>query len=182
VSPSVDPPKEPGGVRVRIYSVSSNRAAKGPAKNADMFDFILGFLVIGVLVIGGTLWNARLGMLANPLRHGANTETSTSHPAWLRETARDSNTESDVDSPPSATRVVPASYTDEARSAGFHGRVFATVHVDAKGAPVSVQSESPLPFGLDNPVRAAVLQWRFRPALSHGVAVAGKTVVEVPFR
>jgi hypothetical protein len=60
--------------------------------------------------------------------------------------------------------------------------VFVTVAVDAFGLPEDVEANSPIPFGLERTIRPAVFQWRFRPALSHGVAVAGKTLVEVLFR
>jgi TonB family protein len=196
VSSPVVLPKESGGVTVRTYSVHSNHSRKGPAKSADTFDFLLGFLVIGMLVVSGTQWNSRLGKLTEPLRRGSTSGHASSwleqrgRPFWFRETARDTtpthggNTEDkpDLDRPPSVTRAVPASYTAEARNAGFHGKVFVTVYVDAVGTPEDVQATSPIPFGLERTIMPAVFQWRFRPALSHGVAVAGQTVVEVPFR
>jgi TonB family protein len=88
----------------------------------------------------------------------------------------------DPDTPPLVISVVPASYTEEARNAGFHGKVFVTVYVDAAGVPRDIEATSPMPFGLERTIRQAVFQWRFQPALSHGVAVAGKTMLEMPFR
>jgi hypothetical protein len=189
VSPSVILPKEPGGVTVRIYSVPSVRLPKGSARDTDLFDFVLGFLVIGMLVVGGTLWNSRLGNLTEALGTGSSSGHASWRPLSFRETARDTapthgaDTEETPgpDTPPSVTRVVPASYTEAARNAGFDGKVFVTVYVDAAGLPEGVDATSPIPFGLERTVRPAVFQWRFRPALSHGVAVAGTTLVEVPF-
>jgi TonB family protein len=172
-------PKEPDGVTVHIYSIHSIRSLRRPAKNTDKFDVLLGILLIGMLVAGGTLWNSRVGKLTGPTRG-----------FWFRETARDTapahgaitEAKPDPDRPPSVTRVVPASYTEEARNAGFHGRVSVTVYVNALGVPEDIEATSPIPFDLERTIRPAVVQWRFRPALSHGVAVAGKTMVEVPFR
>jgi hypothetical protein len=190
MSPPVILPKEPGGVTVRIYSVHPVRSPKGSAKDADLFDFVLGVLVIGVLVVGGTLWNSRLGKLTEALGSGSSSGHASWRPLSFRETAKDTTrtrgakTEQtpDPDTPPSVTQVVPASYTDEARNAGFHGKVFVTVYVDAAGLPEGLDTTSPIPFGLARTIRPAVFQWRFRPALLHGVAVAGTTLVEVPFR
>jgi hypothetical protein len=190
VSPSIILPKEPGGVTVRIYLVRSVHSPKGSARDADLFDFLLGFLVIGMLVVGGTLWNSRLGKLTEALGSGSTSGHASLRPLSARETARNNapthgaNTEEtpDPDTPPSVTRVVPASYTEEARNAGFHGKVFVTVYVDDLGLPEGVDATSPIPFDLERTIRPAVFQWRFRPALSHGVAVAGTKLVEVPFR
>ncbi len=160
-------PQEPDSVTVRIYSLHSIQSPRRPSKNAGSFDLLLGFLFIGMLVAGGTL-----------------------RPAWLRWTARetapaqvaDTSGKPELDSPPSVKRVVPASYTGEARNAGFHGKVSVIVYVDAAGVPEDIEATSPIPFGLERTIRPAVVQWRFRPARSRGVAVAGRTLVEVPFR
>jgi hypothetical protein len=159
--------QEPDGVTVRIYSVHSIQLPRHPVKNTFSFDFLLGFLLIGVLVAGGTL-----------------------RPAWLRWTVEETApapsahtvAKPELDSQPSVIRVVPASYTEQARKAGFHRRVSVIVYVDAAGVPEDIQATSPIPFGLERTIRPAILQWRFRPALSRGVAVAGRTLVEVPFR
>jgi TonB family protein len=159
--------QEPDGVTVRIYSVHSIQLPRHPVKNTFSFDFLLGFLLIGLLVAGGTL-----------------------RPAWLRWAAKetapaqvaDTVAKPELDSPPSVKRVVPASYTEQARNAGFHGRVSVIVYVDATGVPEDIEAASPIPFDLERSIRSAVFQWRFRPARSRGVAVAGRTLVEVPFR
>ena len=142
-------PQEPDRVTVRIYSLHSIQSPRRPSKNAGSFDFLLGFLFIGMLVAGGTL-----------------------RPAWLRWAAKDTapaqvadtGLNPELDSPPSVKRVVPASYTGEARTAGFHGRVSVIVYVDAAGVPEDIEATSPIPFDLERTIRPAVLQWSFRPA------------------
>jgi TonB family protein len=190
-SPPVILPKEPRGLTVRIYSVQSTHSPKGLANNEDLFDLLLGSLIVGMLIVGGTHWNSRLGKLTEPRWRGS-TSGHASSPSGFRglEAARattptyGANTEDqpDLDSPPAATWVLPASYTEEARNAGFHGTVSVTVYVDALGVPQDVKATSPIPFGLESTIRPAVFQWRFRPAFSRGVAVASKTTVEVPFQ
>jgi hypothetical protein len=76
---------------------------------------------------------------------------------------------------------VPASYTEKARNAGFRGKEFVTVYVNALGVPEDVEATLPVPFGLERTIRPALFQWRFQPALARS-SVAGKTMVEVPFR
>jgi hypothetical protein len=202
IVPPVSLPKEEAGVTIHVHTLSVSRLHQARGNGSDIFDYVLGLLIIGLLVLGGTLWSSRNGrptessLSLSPLTwtrrdatSGGALTTPTSRASEKRRSdlpAQGSNTTEEVpvaDRPPLPIRIVPASYTDEARNAGFHGKVFVTIFVDALGVPEKIEATSPIPFGLEHPIRQAVLQWRFQPALSRAsVAVASKTVVEVPFR
>jgi hypothetical protein len=199
IFPPIRPRKEPIRAAVHIQALSSVRSRKVAGESAGILDYVLGFLFIGFLVLGGTLWTSKHGELAgsawqsfaaaNWWRHDSNGGTISSR-ELERVRATPSAQEPDtgekvpvLEAAPSPKLVIPATYTDEARNAGYHGRVFVTVFVDALGVPEKIEPTSPIPFGLERPIRQAILQWRFKPALTRGnVAVASKTVVEVPFR
>jgi Gram-negative bacterial TonB protein C-terminal len=204
VVPPIRLPKEPAGVTVHVHSLRVSRSRTAHAR--DIFDYLLGLLVIGLLVLGGTFWTSR-NENSGESQSGWQ---SLSPPSWMRRGSTGGDAaprpfsmpelhaprskipkpESNIgevvsipDRPPLAIRIVPASYTDAALNAGFHGKVFVTVFVDALGVPEKIEATSRIPFGLERPIQQAILQWRFQPALSRGnVAVASKTVVEVPFR
>src|SRR5262249_37634906 len=128
-----------------------------------------------------TSWFRHVSTRREPLTPSVSVPTSL---ALRNQTPRreDDDDPAAPDQAPSPTRVVPASYTDEARSAGFQGKIFITVYVSAEGVPERIEPTSPIPFDLERTIRPAVLQWRFRPASSRRVAVPGKAIVEVPFR
>jgi len=205
ILPPIRLPNEPGGVTIHVHALRATRSQRDQAKSTDIFDYLLGLLIIGLLVLGGTLWSSRNGPSTDSNGGGQ----SLSPPSWMRRDspsgnaapssfssralqtpkskvpAGGSDTAEDLpvaDTLPSPIRIVPAFYTDEARNAGFHGKVFVSVFVDPLGVPEKVEATSPIPFGLELPIRQAILQWRFQPALTRGVAVMSKTVVEVPFR
>ena len=167
---------------VRIYTIRANRSLNGPARNSDTVDLMLGLLLIAVLVAGTMRWNSALEMLGiQKLRAPSGAHLR----AGIAEgrTSPAAGDDSDLAQSPSPIRVVPARYTEEARAAHFQGPVFVRVYVDAHGVPEDVESTSSIPFGLESSVRKAVSQWRFAPAVSrNGLAVAGKTIIEVPFR
>jgi len=194
VWPPIRLPKEPrGGAGMPAHTLGTLRARRSAGGSADVFDYLLGFLFIGLLVLGGTLWTSKHGDLAGSgpqfpspaewMRRGPTVGTLRAF-QWPWH-ARGQGTVQDIpvpEEPPIAIRVVPAYYTEEARNAGFHGKVFVAIFVDALGAPQGIEPTSPIPFGLELPIRKAIVQWRFQPALTRGIAVASKTVVEVPFR
>lgn len=206
ILPPIESPKPPSAAVVHIHSLREMGVPKDRGKSVDIFDYLLGFLIIGLLVLGGTLWTSRNAKSTESEDHWL-----LSPPSWMRSNPSDESvsparapslpalsvtpkTEATpqrsggedlpvAQVPPTPTRIVPADYTEEARNAGFHGKVFVTVFVDALGVPEKMEPTSPIPFGLERTIRPAILQWRFEPALTRRrVAVASKTVVEVPFR
>jgi hypothetical protein len=171
-----------------LGSLGARRIVRG---SSDLLDYLVGILIIGLLVLGGTLWTSRHGEVVGPppqfpsSRSWLQWDPTRQAFEWPRRAGgqgTDATQEILIpEETPWPLRVVPAYYTEQALNAGFHGRVFVTIFVDALGTPQEIEPTSPIPFGLELPVRQAILQWRFQPALSRGVAVASKTVVEVPF-
>ena len=194
-------PEQQGGVTARISMLRPIRPRKVRTSGADVFDYVLGLLIIGLMSLGGTLWTSKneksssqtgwqtLSPPAWMRRDFTNGANGTSQRRSLRRALQGSGTEREdsktllkPDTPPVAKQVVLASYTEEALHAGFHGKVYVIVFVDALGVPEKIEPTSPIPFGLEVAIRDAILQWRFQPAMARGAPVAGKAVLEVPFR
>ena len=129
-------------------------------------------------------------------------DAPTPQPAATRETAPDSATVR-VENPPSpaaggsaaaAPAAVPANrrtqprlmtggapdYPRQLRSAKIGGTVEVTVTIDAAGRVTSAQSLSGPPL-LRAAAEAAVIRWRYQPALLNGVAVQTETSVRFVF-
>ncbi len=175
------PAEPPPGRRVRNF-------------RSDYWDYLLGFVVIALVFMGGRYWMER------GLESAATDQRPTSTfwmlpqrlserlraPAPVAQDGQASGINLDVvpnpDIAAQPTRQVYALYNQQALRAGFRGKVFVTVIVNEQGVPVKVEATSPIPFDLEVPVRNAVLQWRFRPAYKGGQPVQSRTVVEVPFR
>jgi TonB family protein len=79
------------------------------------------------------------------------------------------------------TKVQPA-YTDEAQRAGFRGDIHVSVDIDELGNVKSAKVINSPGLGLDEKVVAAVRQWKFKPAIKNGVAVASSATVMVTFK
>ena len=79
-------------------------------------------------------------------------------------------------------REVAPDYTDQARRAGLEGEVLLEMVVTAEGLVTDVRVLRRLGSGLDERAIAAVQQWKFSPALRHGVPVAVLVEVAVEFR
>ena len=73
-------------------------------------------------------------------------------------------------------------YSEEARKAKWQGTVVLTVIVDEAGRPSHVSVLRSLGLGLDQKAIDAVSQWRFKPGLKDGKAVAVIATIEVNFR
>jgi TonB family protein len=87
-----------------------------------------------------------------------------------------------VTTPPLATNVVKAQYTDEARKAGFTGFVIVRLTVDEQGFPKNVHVIRPIGMGLDQSAVRAVRQDRFKPAMRGGRPVAFPLSINVSFK
>jgi len=73
-------------------------------------------------------------------------------------------------------------FSDEARRAKYQGICVVSVIVDAQGNPQHVRVIRPLGMGLDEKAVEAVKQYKFKPAMYQGHAVAVQLTVEVNFR
>ena len=185
-------------VTVHVSTLGDDAPTRIRAGFGDILDYLIGFVIIAVISYYASGWKL-FAPSETPTHPAAPSASSGSKPAeadrwpaWLRSLAdavaptpeRDpkANLVAHPDTPPLPTQIVPVSYTAEARNAGFHARVLVTVYVDSNGVPRLMEPAVPIPYGLEQPIRQAVLQWRFRPAFAKGAPVASKTVVNVPFR
>ncbi len=72
-------------------------------------------------------------------------------------------------------------YSEEARKARFQDTVILAIDVDVNGRASNIRVTRSLGLGLDEKAIAAVLKWRFRPALSSGRPVTAPAQVQVTF-
>lgn len=80
------------------------------------------------------------------------------------------------------SRMPPPAYPEAALREGHSGRLVAVVDVDARGVPTDVRIEQSQPAGVfDAATIAAVRQWRFKPAMENGRAVASRIKVPIDF-
>lgn len=86
-----------------------------------------------------------------------------------------------VSAPQLVYRVEPE-YTDAARKAKYQGTVRLEVVVDAEGRIRDLRVVRALGLGLDERAADAVRQWKFRPGMKDGQAVAVAASIEVTFR
>jgi hypothetical protein len=209
ILPPINLPKDHAGRTLnmgRFQFRADRRQPPRARRGADLFDYLLGFVIIGLLSAGGILFTSSSEKTSSSgtgwqfpsppswMRGGTPSATdSATRPSWYgkfwgqspRPRAHRRGADDDLvtpDAPPAPTRIVQATYTDQARNAGFHGKVFVIVVVDELGAPEKIEPTAPIPFGLEQPIGEALFQWRFQPAMLGGEPVPGKTVVEVPFR
>jgi TonB family protein len=91
--------------------------------------------------------------------------------------------------PPKPTRMVNATFTDEARRLAkkqhrkqFEAISLITLIVDAQGNPQNICVRKPAGFGLDGQAVKAVAQYHFEPAVKDGAPVPVRIEVEVNFR
>lgn len=85
-------------------------------------------------------------------------------------------------SAPQVVHSVEPEFTEEARRANFEGTVAIQLIVDGQGIPQDIHVIRHLGMGLDQKAIEAVRQYRFRPAMYQGHAVAVQMVIEVAFR
>jgi TonB family protein len=73
-------------------------------------------------------------------------------------------------------------YSEEARKAKYQGAVSLYVEIDTSGRVVNIRVLRSLGLGLDMKAIEAVKQWRFRPGMKNGSAVAMQAQVTMNFR
>ena len=84
-------------------------------------------------------------------------------------------------SAPTVIHSVIPEFTEEARQAGFQGSVAIQLIVDAQGNPQNVHVTRHASYGIDEKAVEAVRQYKFRPAMYGGHAVAVQIVIDVDF-
>ena len=77
---------------------------------------------------------------------------------------------------------VEPDYSEQARKAKLQGMVLIYLVIGPDGRPSSLSVTRSLGFGLDEKALEAVAQWRFRPGMKDGKAVAVKSTVQVNFK
>lgn len=82
---------------------------------------------------------------------------------------------------PMVLHKVDPEYSEEARKAKYQGTVVVDAEVDATGRVRSANVRRSLGLGLDEKVIEAVRQWKFRPAMQDGQAVASTAEVVAHF-
>jgi len=82
---------------------------------------------------------------------------------------------------PLVIHSVQPEFTDDARRANYQGSVSIKLIVDSQGNPQDVRLASHLGMGLEAKAIEAVKQYRFRPAMYQGHAVAMQIVIDVDF-
>jgi periplasmic protein TonB len=85
-------------------------------------------------------------------------------------------------SAPSLIYAPDPEFSDEARRAKYQGICLVGLIVDSLGNPQSVHIVRPLGMGLDEKALEAVRQYKFKPAMFKGKAVAVEINIEVNFR
>lgn len=84
--------------------------------------------------------------------------------------------------PPRVLHQTEPEYSEEARKVRLQGTVVLALEVDERGHPRAIRVVRALGLGLDERAIAALLQWRFQPAMAGGKPVAATAVVEMTFR
>jgi protein TonB len=84
-------------------------------------------------------------------------------------------------SAPQVIHAVEPVFTDDARRANYQGNVSVQLIVDPEGNPQNVRLVSHLGMGLDERAIEAVRQYKFRPAMYQGHAVAVQILIDVDF-
>lgn len=84
-------------------------------------------------------------------------------------------------SAPQVIHAVQPDFTQQARAANYQGTVSIQLIVDPQGYPQDVHVLRHLGMGLDQKAVEAVRQYRFRPAMYQGHAVAVQMIIDVAF-
>jgi len=84
-------------------------------------------------------------------------------------------------SAPEVIHSVEPQFTPEARQKDFQGSVAIQLIVDAQGYPQDVRVVRRAGMGLDEQAVAAVKQYKFRPAMYQGHAVAVQMIIDIDF-
>jgi TonB family protein len=86
------------------------------------------------------------------------------------------------DTPPVATYIPVAEYSEQARKAKFNGVVLVSILVNEEGVPIDPKITRSVGMGLDEKAVESVLQYKFKPAMKDGAPVEARIMVEVNFR
>ena len=84
-------------------------------------------------------------------------------------------------SAPVVIHSVDPEFTENARNANYQGTVSIQLIVDAQGNPQNAHVVRHLGMGLDEKAIQAVNQYKFRPAMYQGHAVAVQMIIDVDF-
>jgi TonB family protein len=88
-----------------------------------------------------------------------------------------------VDKPASVLQSVPAKFPEEARKARvLPTKAALSMTVDEKGKPCDIEILSPEGMGFEREAVAAVLKWKFKPAVSNGIPVRSQVSIEAYFQ
>ncbi len=83
---------------------------------------------------------------------------------------------------PTLIHKVEPGYTKEARDAKLEGTVGLSATIGTDGVPSEIKVVRGVGMGLDDKAVECLLQWRFKPATSHGEPVSTKVTVQINFR
>jgi len=86
-----------------------------------------------------------------------------------------------VSAPVAISKPQPA-YTDQARDKGVAGEVRLSCVIGEDGVPTSITIRKSLEASLDKSAMDTVAQWRFKPGMKDGKAVAVQVLIDVSFR
>lgn len=82
---------------------------------------------------------------------------------------------------PVATYKPEPNYPQEAKDAGIQGEVWLSTVIDEKGIPTEISVTRALEPSLDKEAIATLVNWRFKPGMKYGQAVAVKVTVAISF-
>ena len=167
------------GLHVRVTTLAQAAQAEhneGHSGAFDVVDLALAALLIGIAVAASYFSNRSWSVSSSP-----GTLPYTELGSQSRSPAIPVRAHAD-NSRPEPVVVVPAFYTEQARYAHFHGRVYVVITVSRQGTPSHVEITAPIPFDLEPAIRQAVAKWHFRPAIRDGEPVDATAVFEVPLR
>jgi TonB family protein len=84
--------------------------------------------------------------------------------------------------PPSVIYSPDPPYPEQARNAGLEGTVRVSLRVNEDGAPSDLRVTQGIEPAIDESVKAALGQWRFRPEILNGQVVSPLVIVDVRFQ
>ena len=102
-------------------------------------------------------------------------------PEILKQTYRGTGDAVKADYPPKVVSQGEVQYSEEARKKKISGIVTVSVFITEDGMPADVRVTRGLGYGLDEKAMEAVRQYRFRPAMKDGKAIAQHIAIEVSF-
>jgi protein TonB len=107
-------------------------------------------------------------------------QQSLSAPPFMQADHIKTNSALESDAPPVRVLNIKPIYSENARAAGVRGLVIVGFTIGVDGAVTQTEVHRSVPL-LDQAAIDAVKRWRFKPALSHGVAVPATRVTAISF-